>query len=939
MTTDGGLTDGATSPLLPAAAAFHASDVCVIPASTDGLKRPFPDGPGWKRYETERPAEQQVSAWFQGGRYDGLGVVCGVVSRNLEMFEFEGRAVNEGYPARFAAALDEHGMGDLWPRLTAGYLEVTPSGGLHIFYRLDVAPRINTKLARRPSTPEELAEWKATQQASIDAEEDEKVRANRQRAVDRVTSGEQVPQVLIETRGEGGFTVVAPSSGRTHPTGKAWRLLAGGPATIPTITEDERDALFAIATLFDTMPEKKAPPRPATSGAGRSSDDELRPGDDFNAKADWADIIGPYGWTHTTNYGQTRGWSRPGKSRGTSATTGRNGSDNLFVFTTGTEFEELKPISKFRAYTELEHRGDYSAAARELRRQGYGAPRVDADRYVSSLIAPPSNGQAGGSPKEGAAPPVAEMTGGAVTETPASAPERPGIDITHEDKAVLAISEVIGGSAIPGLYVRDGALHQVLEVGDGAGRRLMVRAVSGDALRMLLAQHTDCWRMKKVKEEWVSASGLPAVATAKAVLSRTDWPGVRPLAGVTSMPMVRPDGTVLSSPGYDEATGLYYQPAFPITPPAEVPRDADVEWARQFVEHLLVDFCWDSKASKANFMALLVTPLLRLYVGGLPPLGVISATTRGSGKTLLTDILKAVYGLKLKPWPRRDDEMSKVITSTLRDDVTPVICFDNVGPYDTVDHATLAMLLTTPEWSGRILGSTANFTGLNDRLWTVTGNNVAIGGDIASRSLLVRLDPRTEHPEDRDGFAIDDMWSWLRSDTNRADLLYALLVLARSWIAAGARRETDLRMRNFSAWAKAMGGFLTFHGVPGFLANKAEMATADDEETSTAAFLAKWYERFRSERQRASGLVSSAHGDVIGTTWHDPWDGAFPTRPDGKSFTDKGLARFLGARRGRIFGGLVLVGDYDDHKKIWWYSVRPHEADPAGDLSLGAAES
>lgn len=504
------------------------------------------------------------------------------------------------------------------------------------------------------------------------------------------------------------------------------------------------------------------------------------------------------------------------------------------------------------------------------------------------------------------------------------------IDITLEDQAVLDIAAAIADGAIPDLYARSGDVSQVREVDDGTGPRLVIRTVDADALRMLLAEHTKCYRVRKTKDgELVETSGLPSASTARAVLSKAEWPKLPILAGVTSMPLIRPDGSVITEPGYDKATRLFYQPAFPARKIPDVLQAPDVEWARRYVlQRVLRDVCWDNDASKANYLALMVTPLLRLYVGGLPPLGVISATTRGSGKTLLTDIMGAVYGLSVKPWAKHDDELGKVITATLQGDTEPVICFDNVGPFDTVDHPNLAALLTAPGgvWSGRVLGTSNNYRGINDRLWLVTGNNVALGGDIASRSVLVRLDPKREDPEERDGFAIDDLWSWLRVNANRADLLAALLILVRSWIDSGAARVNELRMRNFSSWAQAMGGFLAHHKIPGFLANKKELATHDEEETTTAAFLTKWHKLFGDARQRASGLVASARADLIGNEWHDQWDGAFPSKPDGKPFTAAGLAKFLGARRGRIFGGLVLVGEYDDHAKVWWYSVRPVEA-------------
>jgi hypothetical protein len=64
---------------------------------------------------------------------------------------------------------------------------------------------------------------------------------------------------------------------------------------------------------------------------------------------------------------------------GTSATTGRNDADNLYVFSSSTEFDPAKPYSKFAAYTLLRHRGDWSAAARQLAADGYGEQKQRAN--------------------------------------------------------------------------------------------------------------------------------------------------------------------------------------------------------------------------------------------------------------------------------------------------------------------------------------------------------------------------------------------------------------------------------------------------------------------------------------------------------------------------------------------------------------------------------
>lgn len=335
--------------LLEAALAWHESNITIVPASTNGTKAPAIP---WKLYQATRPTTAQLEQWFAGDTYDGLGAITGAASGGLELFEFEGRATH--LVAEMAAAMADNGFQELWHRITAhGYVETTPSGGIHILYRVDGPPAHNTKLARVPRDG-----------GGVD--------------------------VLIETRGEGGFTITAPSAGRTHPTGKAWTTVAGTPATIPTISVDDRDALFAIAGLFDQMPVRDLPPS-TPNVASHAPDGSLRPGDDYNARTTWDEILTPHGWTKTKRLGAGYGWTRPGKSAadGISATTGTaaDGVDRLYVFSSSTEFDTEVPYSKFAAYALLEHAGDLSAAAKQLAKDGYGTPatRLSPDPLLEGL--------------------------------------------------------------------------------------------------------------------------------------------------------------------------------------------------------------------------------------------------------------------------------------------------------------------------------------------------------------------------------------------------------------------------------------------------------------------------------------------------------------------------------------------------------------------------
>jgi hypothetical protein len=320
----------AAKTALEMALELEAAGLSPVPVRPDGSKAPAL--PSWTEFQKRRATPDVIKGWFPDGSKRGVGVVTGEVSENLLMIELEGRAAN-CIPA-IADLARETGQGALWAKVSSGWMELSPSGGLHFFVRTKGPTPGNQKIAR-------------------DAE----------------------GQVLAETRGTGGFSIVAPSNGACHPSGKPWIRVTGGPSTTPLIDDDLLEDTLAL--IAAGLGNKQTPPTfrfnqprqdaPAATGP-------LSPGDDYENKTDWADILIPAGWALVYTSGRTRHWRRPGKTSGISATTGRaEDRDRLFVFSSSTEFEHEVPYTKFGAYGLVNHGGDLSAAAKELRRQGFGS--------------------------------------------------------------------------------------------------------------------------------------------------------------------------------------------------------------------------------------------------------------------------------------------------------------------------------------------------------------------------------------------------------------------------------------------------------------------------------------------------------------------------------------------------------------------------------------
>ena len=333
------------SNLLPIALRFLAQGISVVPTANDGSKRP---AFSWERFQRELPIADELLMWFKDG-VDGIGVITGAVSGNLEMLELEGRAVAEKMHLEVAEIAKNSGLGNLWERLNAGYVELTPSGGLHWLYRVSdgVLPG-NTKLARKPG-----------ENGGVD--------------------------VWAETRSEGGFTITAPSGGSTHPSGGNWTLIGGSIETIPTITMQERSALHDIFAMFDEMPKAAVLQQEVVA----KHDGTLSPGDDYNARTTWEELLQPLGWTVVYRKGESTVWRRPGKNEGISATTNFNGNDKFYVFSTSTQFDAETSYSKFAFYATIKHGGDFKAAANNLRNLGYGAQTLNS--FDSSNALMPTN--------------------------------------------------------------------------------------------------------------------------------------------------------------------------------------------------------------------------------------------------------------------------------------------------------------------------------------------------------------------------------------------------------------------------------------------------------------------------------------------------------------------------------------------------------------------
>ncbi len=411
----------------------------------------------------------------------------------------------------------------------------------------------------------------------------------------------------------------------------------------------------------------------------------------------------------------------------------------------------------------------------------------------------------------------------------------------------------------------------------------------------------------------------PDPNTMASTLSRADQ--FAKLNRISHAPFVRPDGTVVTEPGYDESTKtmLIPDPVFEGIEVPEFPTPEQITAARDLIlTEWLGDFPFEKEVDRANVLALVVTPAIR---GMCPkvPLAVIDGLQMGVGKNLIADSLLTVYtGEPAEPmnWVSEADELRKQITAAFRTGAEFFV-FDEAH---TIEGAPLAQALTASTWQDRILGvsTMANFP--NVITWMALGNQVHVKGDITRRVYRIALRPTYANPQDRDSSTFRhpgqsglDLGSWTRA--NRRELMTAILTLVRAWFAAGSPRPArGISFGSFEVWEKIVGGIVEAAGMVDFLDNiKTWRSESDFDSQYWAGHLSWLRDQFGNRTFKTA--------DVKGKALTDPAGFQAPPKLDDPA--DKGYGKALGEAysrlRGRRYEGLWIErdGHAHGHVSVW----------------------
>ena len=444
------------------------------------------------------------------------------------------------------------------------------------------------------------------------------------------------------------------------------------------------------------------------------------------------------------------------------------------------------------------------------------------------------------------------------------------------------LNDVLGASRAPEPPMRDVdgcmtrvrvrpvcTMHTLTALGSNQGDTEETRLPAPD--QPLLTRHDEAELAELIERhiEYTDATGRPVhlgLPFVKHYLRRHD--GALPVvAAVATLPMVLPDGTILSGHGLVRERGIVFRVPDELQKLLPVAAECNHSAVAAAMRFLADEWFCDVKADYAGKCILIAAALTIIERLLLPerPAFFVTAGQRGGGKTTTANMIAiAILGRRASAaaWSPSDEERRKALLAYLGEGV-PFIVWDNIPRGAAISCPSIEKALTAETYSDRVLGVSDTRTVPATAVQLFTGNNVAARGDLASRSLSARLTVDRPDPENRE-FTHPDPLAW--TEANRGRILRALytVALGNARLRASAPAAAETR---FKAWWHLVGSAVE-HAAKQHTEH-VKAAAMDAHETckpSTISFR-NLFLAGEADEEQSSGLATVL--DVLRTRWPD----------------------------------------------------------------------
>lgn len=410
----------------------------------------------------------------------------------------------------------------------------------------------------------------------------------------------------------------------------------------------------------------------------------------------------------------------------------------------------------------------------------------------------------------------------------------------------------------------------------------------------------------------------PPAKVANRYLARKGHWRLHPLTGLLYAPTLRPNGSALDKPGYDEKSGIFYDNTGTRFRPLK--KDLNKENATRALKRLRTpfqDFPFIGKEDESVALAAVLTALIRQSIGTAPLFG-FTAPVAGSGKTLLANIVSIIATGKqavVAPQGSDKEEDRKHLFAKLLQG-NPIVLIDNVERPLSSD--VLSMILTAPGgiYSDRILGKSKIVEVPTNITFMATGNNLSFEGDMTRRALLCTIDPKCENPETRSNFKIKgSLESHVHED--RVRYVRAGLTILKAYVEAGKPKLDIPPYGSFEDWSDWVRSALVWLGCEDPNITRKKIEQNDPVKMNLGRILSLWEEIYGTDvAMKTSEIVRDCNKAVENDRHDSPkyeLAQAFleVTRAKGKQLDAATVGRWFRNNKDKIHGGYKIIKSPD----------------------------
>jgi putative DNA primase/helicase len=419
----------------------------------------------------------------------------------------------------------------------------------------------------------------------------------------------------------------------------------------------------------------------------------------------------------------------------------------------------------------------------------------------------------------------------------------------------------------------------------------------------------------------------PPRLVASILLTRVGEWSFPQISGIVTAPTMRPNGSLITNPGYDPQTRLYYMadPGLRIPMIFGEPSREDAEAALHLLQDLLGGFPFKRSLDFSVALSALMSPFVR-GACSVAPLHGFSSHEAGTGMSHLCDLIATIITGRWCPvvaQSRSAEETEKQLTGLLLAG-QPIISIDNV--MRELSSPLLCQAVERPLLQVRPLGSSIMMMIENHCTFFATGNNLIIAGDMVRRSIRSELDAGVEQPETR-SFAFDPI---ARVMADRGKYIAAVLTIIRAYQAAarhGERVEVT-PFQGFNEWSRYVREPLVWLGLADPVESVAEVRRSDPERMRLRALLTAWEDVFGNDPMTAAKAIAtvqesfSAQGNDSTVVDLRAALQAVATERGG-TISQRRLGNWLAHHKGRIIDGMQFLDDGVNRSGVaLWYIAR-----------------